>query len=129
LQLNNIENRSNQYDIAIDSGAELQIQAAIDSPDDVRIKADDGSLVDAPITAGNVRAADDVKIKARGNIEVAGAVEAFDRIELSARNDLTLLSQASLTGLDDGKARFVYLHAGDELNLDGFINAERIVVC
>ena len=111
-------------DIELKANGLLSIGAALTAGDDVRLS----SCTDVRITS-DLRAEDDVKIRSRGDIEVAGDIEAFHRIRLSARENLTLLSQASLTGLDDGKARFVYLHAGDELNLDGFINAERIVVC
>ena len=78
----------------IDSGSELYIHAAINSQDDVEIKADNGIFIDAAITAG-----DDLKISARSDIEAAAIIEAADRSYLSAGDNLTLLPESSLRGL------------------------------
>ncbi len=56
------------------------------------------------------------------------SIAAADRIDLSARNDLTLLAGSILSGVTGEKARKVYLRAGGNMILDGTIHAEKISV-
>jgi hypothetical protein len=71
-----------------------------------------------------------VKVDSRGDITVVGGVtvEAGDRIELSARGDLTLMLDSLLTGISGGEARLVKLSAKDDTWLYGSINASRLIV-
>ncbi len=61
-------------------------------------------------------------------IEVAAGIEAFDRIDLSAKDDLTLLAGSILSGINGEKARKVYLRAGGDMILAGTIHAEKLSV-
>jgi hypothetical protein len=105
-------------DIELYARKVLSIGAAVSAGDDVEVN----SCSDVQI-AGNVSAGDDVKIYARSDIEVASTIEAADRIYLRARGNLTLLSESLLTGMNGEKARMVYLRVGDNITLDGVINA------
>jgi hypothetical protein len=68
--------------VSIDSGAELFIHAAINSQDDVDIKADDGIFIDAAITAE-----DEIEIESGGSLTTAAnaVLTAGDDIELNAK--------------------------------------------
>jgi len=104
----------------------LSVGGAVSAGDDVQIDA--GSDVHI---LGNVSAGDDVKVDSHGSIKVDGVtVEARDRIEMSARGDLTLADGSWLTGIDGGKARLVKLSAKVDLRVDGTsaINAGRVIV-
>jgi hypothetical protein len=97
--------------------------AALIAGDDVKLD----SHADVYI-AGKVSAGDDVKVKAHCDIEVTAGIEAFDRIDLSAKDNLTLLAESILTGINGQPARFVCLHAGRRMTLDGAIKAEKLSV-
>jgi hypothetical protein len=73
-------------------------------------------------------AGDEVKVKAHGDIEVAAAIEAVDRIDLSAKDNLTLFPGSILSGLNGEKARKIDLRASGDMILDGTIKAENLTV-
>lgn len=56
-------------------------------------------------------------------------IEAFDRMRLSARNDLTQLPGSSMTGINGEKAQLVYLRACDTMTLEGAITAQKLIIC
>ena len=135
---------ADKMEIATCGSLEITVNASLSSNDDLELYAREIFTIEGAVSSagdidiysradlritGTIRAQDDVTVYSRDNIDVSGRIEAFDRIRLTARDDLNLHSLASLTGLDGGKARFVYLSAGKEMTLDGFINAERLVVC
>ena len=78
--------------------------------------------------AGNISAGNDVTIFSCCDITVAGLIEASDRIHLLAKDDLPLLPQSSLTGINGGQGCFVYLSARDHIILDGYIDARKLIV-
>ena len=75
-----------------------------------------------------VSTGDDVEIYSYFDIVVAGAIEAADRIEIVSKDNLTLLRSSSLTGLNGGVARLVYLRACDEITTNGEILAEKVII-
>jgi hypothetical protein len=111
-------------DIELYAKKGLSIGAAVHAGDDVDVYS-----CSAVHIAGNVSAKDDVKVYARSDIEIASTIEAVDRIYLKARENLTLLPGSLLTGMNGEKARIVYLRAGDNMTLDGAINAEKVIDC
>jgi hypothetical protein len=107
-------------DVRVDAGGSLSIYGAITSVDDIDLY----SRSDLRLF-GTVRAGDDFYAYAQGDIEVSAGIEAFDRIHLSARGDLTLSTSSSLSGINGEPARYVCLHAGHRMTLDGTINTKK----
>jgi hypothetical protein len=114
------------YEVAIFSGAFDQEQIRRMKVAGLQQLIDEAGASDT--IDGNVRAEDDVKVKARCDIEVFAAIEAFDRIDLSAKDNLTLFPGSSLSGINGEKARKVSLRAGGDTILDGTIKAEKLSV-
>ena len=101
----------------------LSIGGTIHSGDDVAISGRSDLQV-----LGDISATDDVCIYSWADLEVAGRIAAKDRIHLTAKDDLTLWPESSLAGLDGEEARLVWLWAGDDITMDGHINAEKLIV-
>jgi Ca2+-binding EF-hand superfamily protein len=77
---------------------------------------------------GVLTSPDDVFVFAWGDIDVSGTIAAGDEVRVSTFGDLTLLPGSLLTGLSGNKARRVTLFAHDQVNLQGTISAEELVV-
>jgi hypothetical protein len=77
-----------------------------------------------------VSTGDDVEIFSCDDIVVSGTIEAVDRIEIKTCDNLTLSASSWLTGPNGGKARLVYLKAGDEITIthDDQILAKKVII-
>ena len=110
-------------DMELFSKKAMAIDGSVSAGDDVEIFSCSNIQV-----SGHIRSGDDVEIFSCSDIIVSSTIEAADRIYLSARDNLTLLSESWLGGMNGEEARVVFLRAGDTMTLDGSISAEKIVV-
>jgi hypothetical protein len=125
-------------DVLIDSGSNLYIYGAVNSVDDVEIRADDDFLIDAAVTAGDdidihgnggltvtafLTAGGDIDLYAKGLLSVGGAVSAGDDVQIDAGSDVHILGNVragddvKVDSRGDITVKDVTVEAGDRIEM------------